>query len=218
MNQLVIFDIDGTLVDSYGLDTECYADALKEFLGIPNIDTDWNIYTNVTDAGILTEIYISLYGSSPDSNLLSAFEITFSRRLEEGLKRGARLLEIPGAKTMIETLESMGVDIRIVTGGFRRTAWLKLKKIGLERLMLRSCTSSEFSTREDALLHACSDFQPIRHPSSAWYVGDGMWDMRSAHDQGIKFIGIGERLQFADNKFWIQDYTDLDKFLDMIFK
>lgn len=52
----VIFDVDGTLVDSYGLDTELYCRAVNEVLGQASIRKDWAEYTHVTDAGILAEI------------------------------------------------------------------------------------------------------------------------------------------------------------------
>ncbi len=52
---LVVFDIDGTLVDSYGFDAELYADALRQVLGI-DIDTDWARYRNASDSGILDQI------------------------------------------------------------------------------------------------------------------------------------------------------------------
>ena len=51
----VMFDIDGTLVRSYDLDSICYIDAVREVTGIC-VDPDWSKYRHVTDAGILEEI------------------------------------------------------------------------------------------------------------------------------------------------------------------
>ena len=41
---LVVFDIDGTLLRTSGVDDECYAQALRETLGIEGISTDWGAY------------------------------------------------------------------------------------------------------------------------------------------------------------------------------
>ena len=52
---LVMFDIDGTLVDSDEFDGALYAQAVQSVLGA-DVDTTWSSYENVTDSGILEEI------------------------------------------------------------------------------------------------------------------------------------------------------------------
>ena len=37
---LVMLDVDGTLVIGNGIDDVCFSEAMKEVLGIDNIDTD----------------------------------------------------------------------------------------------------------------------------------------------------------------------------------
>ena len=38
---LVLFDIDGTLIDSNRLDDACFVAALREVFSIDDFDTDW---------------------------------------------------------------------------------------------------------------------------------------------------------------------------------
>lgn len=52
---LVLFDIDGTLVESCDFDTTCFQAAIKDVLGV-SIDPDWSRYRHVTDSGILSEV------------------------------------------------------------------------------------------------------------------------------------------------------------------
>lgn len=52
---LVMFDIDGTLVDSNGFDGALFARAVREELGVP-VDTTWQSYRHVTDSGVLEEL------------------------------------------------------------------------------------------------------------------------------------------------------------------
>ena len=54
--RLVMLDVDGTLVIGNGIDDICYSEAVKEVLGIGQIDADWSHYSNVTDSGITSEI------------------------------------------------------------------------------------------------------------------------------------------------------------------
>ena len=52
----VIFDIDGTLVESFQFDGNIYVSAVKDVLGEVIIKDNWNQYKNVTDTGILRPI------------------------------------------------------------------------------------------------------------------------------------------------------------------
>ena len=52
---LIVFDVDGTLVDSKEFDDRLYELAVQTVLGI-EIDNDFSRYQNVTDSGILDEI------------------------------------------------------------------------------------------------------------------------------------------------------------------
>ena len=51
-----IFDIDGTLVESFDFDGTSYISAIRDVLGEVCIDDDWSKYKNVTDTGLLREI------------------------------------------------------------------------------------------------------------------------------------------------------------------
>ena len=52
---LVVFDVDGTLVDSEDFDGTLYARAIWTALKI-DIDEDWSGYRHQTDSGILNEV------------------------------------------------------------------------------------------------------------------------------------------------------------------
>ena len=41
---LVMFDIDGTLTQTYEADEACFVQALREMFGFADIDTDWAGY------------------------------------------------------------------------------------------------------------------------------------------------------------------------------
>ncbi len=56
--QAIIFDIDGTLLKSKGIDGELYKSAIIEVLGPVVIRESWGDYTHVTDDGILEEILL----------------------------------------------------------------------------------------------------------------------------------------------------------------
>jgi beta-phosphoglucomutase-like phosphatase (HAD superfamily) len=55
MLRLIMFDIDGTLTATNDVDTECYARAMSEHLGV-SVDSEWSRYRHVTDSGIAGEL------------------------------------------------------------------------------------------------------------------------------------------------------------------
>ena len=52
---LVMFDIDGTLVDSAGFDSALFVEAVQHVLKV-EIDRDRNTYEHVSDSGIFEEV------------------------------------------------------------------------------------------------------------------------------------------------------------------
>jgi phosphoserine phosphatase len=43
---LVMFDVDGTLIQWNDIDRICFSDTVMEVLGIGEIDTNWAYFTN----------------------------------------------------------------------------------------------------------------------------------------------------------------------------
>jgi hypothetical protein len=52
VNRLAIFDIDGTLTDTNGVDDDCYRAAVAGALRIDPGSYDWTKAAHITDAGI----------------------------------------------------------------------------------------------------------------------------------------------------------------------
>ena len=66
--RLVVFDIDGTLTDTMGVDATCFVRALSEVCGFSDIDADWSRYKHATDAGIFNEIFQPRVGRLPTAD------------------------------------------------------------------------------------------------------------------------------------------------------
>ena len=52
---LVMFDIDGTLVDSAGFEGDFYAEAVESVLNV-RVNRNWDVYEHVSDSGILEQV------------------------------------------------------------------------------------------------------------------------------------------------------------------
>ena len=56
---LAIFDLDGTLTRTTAVDGRCFLSALRQIASGVDPDPDWSAYPDVTDSGILVDVFSS---------------------------------------------------------------------------------------------------------------------------------------------------------------
>ena len=200
---LVMFDIDGTLVDSQEFDAELYAQTIRSVLGI-DVDTSWGRYANVTDSGILDELLDELDFAADRGDVEARVKSEFIRKTESYVARhpGA-IREIAGARALIELLSSKDtVVLAIATGGWRETAVLKLRAIGIDPAKIPMATASDATSRSAITRLAESRSSKSRAALRKTYFGDGHWDQRASAELNYAFVAIGGRVPhhtaFAD--------------------
>lgn len=202
----VIFDIDGTLVDSYGFDGECYRQAVLDVVGDVSFRGDWGDYPFVTDEGILQQIY---------SDNALRFEDSRDVRTRFGELVGERLLleptscvEVLGARALVEELAiDSTFALGFATGGWGHTARQKLDHIGISHAGI-PCVSSDDACDRTKIMELCRSNIGCP-PDDVVYVGDGEWDMRATKALGWRFIGVGSRLK-NEAPVWIPDFESCD--------
>jgi len=208
----VIFDIDGTLIESMDFDTALYIKAVKNILGALIIHYDWNYYRKVTDSGILSEILKENGYDDPVPNI-SAVRSEFGKLMTEYL-HGHHVEALPGAVHLLQRMKSdSGFAVGIATGGWGHTARLKLAAAGLDIHGIPLCSSDDSYERE-GIMEKClsmmgSGFDAI------YYVGDAEWDIAATHRLGWEFIGIGQIVQ-AKCKKWVIDFKDETAFYNLV--
>ncbi len=210
-SHLVVFDIDGTLVDSYGFDAELYADAIRRILGI-DIDTDWSRYTNATDSGILDQIIEETGVEEDRETIQKRVQVELTRLTESYIKQNANAVrEIPGASAFIEHLDQIeDVAIAIATGGWESRAKLKLRAIGLDPHQFALATGSDAISREEIIEIAADRSLRGIKAARKTYFGDGLWDKRASEALGYEFIGVGDRV---DHHTTFLDYRNVEEIL-----
>jgi phosphoglycolate phosphatase-like HAD superfamily hydrolase len=199
----IVFDIDGTLVDSDGFDINCFVEAVREVLGPVKIHEDWRLYRHATDAGILMQI-LEENGRAGDAAVVERVKEDFGRRVRRFLDGGGACPPLPGAGEALAALQADGYLVGIATGGWSHTARMKLERAGLP-LDSYPLASSDISPDRAEIMAEC-----LRRlggdPKRAIYVGNGEWDRRAALRAGWAFIGVGPRLKGACDP-WVADFT-----------
>ena len=127
---LVMFDIDGTLVDTSLFEDDCFTQAVTSWIDL-EVDRDWTSFSHVSDTGIINEL-IAQVGTDSDRKLtFQRIRTEFTGRVRAYLSTNS-ISEIAGASQLIAHLKRRkDVVLAIATGGWRETSELKLDSAGI---------------------------------------------------------------------------------------
>ena len=216
---LVMFDIDGTLVDSAGFDAELYVDAVRSVLNI-EIHSDWNAYEQVSDSVILAQVLRENVPGGEQATLAARVQERFVALVGDHLRRApGAVREIAGAKHLVERLHRLpNVRVGIATGGWEPTAKLKLAHVGIGIERIGFASSSDARARTDIMRLAAQRALHGATCARATYFGDGAWDRRASAELGYDFVAVGggvshpiayDDLRDADAILWRLELADV---------
>lgn len=193
---LVMFDIDGTLADTFDLDSTLYPIAVNSELGI-SIHDNWNSYKHVTDSGILNEILEHCAISGDTAEIHNAVKRKFHTLMKNHLSENpGKIREVPGARSLIELLSRRtDMSVAFATGGWRETAILKLQSIGIDVSDINIATASDALERTRIMQIAEKRAVPNVVPAKKTYFGDAAWDQRACQELGYDFVAVGRRVE-----------------------
>ncbi|MBC1224272.1 DUF952 domain-containing protein [Nostoc sp. UCD121] len=220
--QLVIFDVDSTLTNTYKIDENCFVRALALEFGIFGINTNWTEYRYTTDSGITQQIFQEKLERLPLSEELVRLKARFVSLLQEAFINNQDLFnEIPGAANILASLQlNPDWGVAIATGGWRESAKLKLQKANLEIEGIPLASANDALSREDIIKTAiikAEKFYQVEKFQKVVFVGDGVWDVKAAYGLSIAFIGIGDKkLTSVGATRVIKDFTNFEDFLKIL--
>lgn len=206
-----MFDIDGTLVQSYDFDSECYQLAIFDVIGI-KVDTNWSQYQHVTDSGILNEIIVS-------RSLQDEYQVIFNEVKKQFILRVKNYISnhdvspIKGAVSFLSALaQRQDVAISLATGGWAETARLKLEAAGINHSIIPLASACDHYSRIE-IMRAAEALSGEHTFRSKTYFGDGPWDQKASQLLGYNFVAVGTRINHPKQ---IYDYTDVQSVLTHI--
>jgi HAD superfamily hydrolase (TIGR01549 family) len=177
----VLFDIDGTLVDSNYLHVDAWDRALAE-IGHP-VDV-WRIHRGIgMDSGKLLE---GLLGDAPE--LHSAAKEEHARFYAES---NSRLRPIAGARDLLHELARRDYQVVLATSAPQEEldALLDVLDVGGDVDAVTSGEDVETAKPDPDIIE--SALEKASSPASrAVMVGDAVWDMKAAARAGVISIGV----------------------------
>jgi phosphoglycolate phosphatase-like HAD superfamily hydrolase len=222
---LVMFDIDGTLVESMKVDEECFVRSFKDVFGFADIDTDWSQYLRTTDSGIFHDVFTSRIGRSPTAQEVSRFRRHFTQLLVAASSQSP-FAPIAGADRLLSRLAQGGSHrVSLATGGWRDSARLKMASAGM-CFDEHPAASADDALDRESIIRLSKQRAAERYGesvASTVYVGDEVWDARACRSLGVPFIGIGAgsratRLSAEGAVCVFLDFSDADMFLRSVYE
>ena len=187
---LIVFDIDDTLTKSEYQHQLAYVNTMKEF-GISAINKNWKDYLHHTDSYILKENY----ENNLDTNFEFSFIDDFETRMTELILELDAVSEVPGAQNIINDLnENPNYALTFATGSLLKPAFVKLDQAGINYNKSLVVGSNKIFEREGIVAEAIQKAKAFYKADSfdnIISVGDGLWDLITAKNLDVHFIGIG---------------------------
>ena len=210
---LLILDIDGTMTQSGDHHLTAFKDAMHA-VGIQEINTNWEQYTHITDTHVFTKNYIAQFGEEPDEMTFELLEEIMTSNIQEFVPP----VELPGARQAVELLKAHpDFHFAYATGSLFEPAKYKLDETNIyyKEELLMGCNGYE--SREEivtAAIDAAKEMYGVSEFENVLSVGDGIWDMKTAKNLNLKFLGIGEEYKevFANEgvKHFVDDWMGVD--------
>lgn len=216
MMRAVIFDLDGTLVDTVYGHTLAWSRVLQE-AGLPV--PSWKVHRLIgMSGGLITRAAAHEIGRD-----LSAEEV---ERLQKRHGETYKTLmpdrhPLPGALELLQHLREAKIKHGIATSGKRQDAQASLDALSLPSgTVVVDRTEVERAKPEPDLFLACQEKLGVA-PAECYVVGDAVWDVLAARRAGMLAVGLlsgGYGEQELSQAGAYRVYADPQQLLDSIYQ
>ncbi len=208
----VLFDMDGTLVDSNYLHVHAWQQAFSE-VGL-SVEA-WRIHRAIGMDGSL--LLSSLVGDADDAIIGRAKDLHGSLYQE----MAPLLRRLPGARELLERVSGLGLQVVLATSAPGEELAVAREVLACDDLVAAVTSSQDVDTAKPrpGIVQVALDRAGV-DSDSAVFVGDAVWDMQASQRAGVPSIGLrsggvsqGE-LETAGARAVFDNALDLCKHLD----
>jgi HAD superfamily hydrolase (TIGR01509 family) len=181
----VVFDLDGTLVDTVDARIDGWAATFAE-AGIPVTRDQLRPMIGMDGVRLALEI-ADAAGTSLDRPAAMDLDQRAGAAFDE---RNRDPCPLPGVHETLARLERRGLTWAIATSSRAEQVTASVRALGLERAprIVDGSSVEHAKPAPDLLLHAARELGV--EPEASWYVGDSTWDMRAAVAAGMRPIAV----------------------------
>jgi HAD superfamily hydrolase (TIGR01509 family) len=206
--EAVMFDMDGTLVNSRSAIVSSYHDASTKVLGAPHPTDEDEMEEILKLRG--NEAFPRIVGDDPDT--LAAFKAAFQ---DAYAAHGSTADGFPGLVEALDRLTEMGVMLGIATSKARARLDLDLERLGIGEYFAFTVSGDEVphgKPAPDPIIAVAAGLGVA--PENGLYVGDGENDIIAAHAAGMRAVGVAfgfhpEACQAENPEHFVDSYAEL---------
>lgn len=193
-HRLLLFDIDGTLLECGPQVRPLFAGALEEVFGTAG-EVDRYDFAGRTDPGIVFDLLTGAGRSSGEIRaLLPRVREVYLDRLAARLD-GGRIRILPGVSEILTWLaEQSGTNLALLTGNWERGARIKLAHFDLNRFFPFGAFGCDGMVRDElppvALARAERNLGRPFRPEETLIIGDSLLDVACARAHGIPVMAV----------------------------
>ena len=203
----ILFDLDGTLVDSLELILSSYRHSLLTNLGREASDEDW-----LRTLGRPLRVQMQEFATSP-----SQLEALIETYLVHNQANHDRLVRsFPGMRDAVSTLRERGYRLGVVTSKLRDNALRELRTCNMDGLFDSIVTASDVERPKPDPQPVEMGLAGLELPAGeVLFVGDSVYDLRSGRAAGVDTAaalwGPFTREQLAPDRpnYWLEGIEEL---------
>jgi pyrophosphatase PpaX len=208
----VLFDLDGTLIDSVQLILESYRHTLATHGLPPRSDEEWL-------SGVGTPLKAQFADWREDPGMMEALIATYR---DYNLANHDRMVRVfPGVVDAVRALGERGVPMGLVTSKARHGALRGLRLVGLEAAMDVLVCADEVTNAKPHPEPVAAAVRLLGADAlSTVYVGDSIHDLHSGRGAGVRTAAAlwgpftRQQLEPGEPDFWLEHPSELLRLLD----
>ncbi|MDA1014396.1 MAG: haloacid dehalogenase-like hydrolase [Planctomycetota bacterium] len=221
--RILLFDIDGTLLNTGGAGQMAMEAALQSSFGVTE-KASGIPYAGRTDFGITRDLF-QFHGIEDSAESWRGFLAAYCEQLPKALAKRDGLI-LPGVVELLHRLsKTTGVELGLLTGNLKAGATLKLAHYDLDHHFDFGAFGDNHEHRDDVAREALDiirrHFDP-HQPDDVWVIGDTPADVQCARAINAKVVGVATgtytfaELDSCRPDYLFDDFGNVQKLFELL--
>jgi phosphoglycolate phosphatase-like HAD superfamily hydrolase len=225
--QLLLFDIDGTLLSTHGVPRRAMERVLQKRFNNFTYDNEFN-YSGRTDWEIVDHLldFSGIEYPRHYSSLQTIFA-DFAYELEIEIKNGLKPHVYQGVFDLIKMLnDNSGFYLGLLTGNIAAVARLKLEEVGMYEYFPVGAFGDDAKERNklaDIAIQRAQDFFENKiDRKNIWIIGDSIYDVRCAKVNALRCLAVctgltsHAELEKENPEHVVDDFADVEQVINIL--